>query len=764
MKRESSVRFRYLAALWVAGSVLLALATWACFRLGLNFATTALVFMIIIVLLSLMDSFVSSAVFSVVAFSCLNYFFTQPLFSFYVADPQDIVALAAFLLTSLAVTSLVRRVRRLGEIRLEQTRLLDFTHDPIIARDMRDVITYWNRGAEELYGWKKEEALGKVIHALLQTSFPAPFEQIKQTSLGTGRWEGELVHIKRDGTQVTVASRWSLQRDDDGLPLGTLETNNDITERKRAEEALRRTQETYLAEAQQLSHTGSFGWNVTEGEIFWSEESFRIFGYGPGSKPSVAMVLQRVHPDDLAQVQRIIDAGAAGQREFDLEHRLLMPDGSVKHLHVVAHAVTDEPGKLMFMGALMDVTAPKKADEALRLSEQRYRHLFHYMPIALWQLDARGLTELFEGLRAQGITDLPAYLDQHPEFLGRAMDALIVDEVNNRTTQMFGARDASELAGSVARCWQENPSTFRRAMEAWFRGEPTYEEETKIVALDGRVIDVLFTTARAGPAGGLGISLVGFVDITERVRAQERLSRVQAEFAHAARLSVLGELAASIAHEVNQPLAAMRTNGETALRWLDRSEPNVPKARELMQRVLADVGRASEIIARIRTMAAGRAPQQTALTLGDVIEESLVFLRQEFQAKGVSVSLELAPALPQVTGDRTQLQQVVVNLAINAVQAMAQAGTARRRIFIKTTLAAPETVCCMIEDSGPGIDPAHLAHLFDRFFTTKETGMGMGLPISRSIIEAHDGHIRADNKSTLGGARFSFDLPANEAS
>jgi C4-dicarboxylate-specific signal transduction histidine kinase len=163
-------------------------------------------------------------------------------------------------------------------------------------------------------------------------------------------------------------------------------------------------------------------------------------------------------------------------------------------------------------------------------------------------------------------------------------------------------------------------------------------------------------------------------------------------------------------------------------------------------------------------MAAGQAPQQTALTLGDVIEESLVFLRQEFQAKGVSVSLELAPALPQVTGDRTQLQQVVVNLAINAVQAMAQAGTARRRIFIKTTLAAAETVCCMIEDSGPGIDPAHLPHLFDRFFTTKETGMGMGLPISRSIIEAHDGHIRADNKSTLGGARFSFDLPANEAS
>jgi PAS domain S-box-containing protein len=764
MKQESIVRFRYLVALWIAGNVAIAFATWACFGLGLNFATTALVFLILIVLLSLMDSFISSAIFSLLAVGCLNYFFTEPLFTFYVAEPQDIVALVAFLITSLAVTSLVRQVRRLGEIRQEQTRLLDLTHDPVITRDMSDVITYWNHGAEALYGWKKEEALGKVIHELLQTTFPAPFEQIRQTSLGTGRWEGELVHIKRDGTQVTVASRWSLQRDDNGLPLGTLETNNDITERKRAEDALRRTQETYLAEAQQLSHTGSFGWNVTSGEIFWSEESFRIFGYDLSSRPSVALVLQRVHPDDSARVRRVIDGAAEGRRDFDLEHRLLMPDGSVKHLHVVAHAVNDEPGKLTFMGALMDITARKKADEALRHSEQRYRHLFHYMPIALWQLNTRGLIELFKSLRAEGITDFPAYLDQHPDFLGRAMDALIVDEVNDRTLQMFGAGDASELTGSVAHCWRDSPETFRRAMEALFRGEPTYQEETKIVALDGRVIDVLFTTARPGPISELGVSLVGFVDITERVRTQERLHQVQADFAHAARLSVLGELAASIAHEVNQPLAAMKTNGETALRWLDRPEPNVPKARELMRRVLADAGRASDIIARIRAMAAGRAPQWTALPLREVIAESMVFLRHELQSKGVSVSLDLAAVLPPVTGDRTQLQQVVVNLAINAVQAMAQAGTARRGILIRTMLSDPKTVACLIEDSGPGIDPTHLPRLFDSFFTTKDTGMGMGLPISRSIIEAHDGHIRADNKSALGGARFSFDLPANGAS
>jgi PAS domain S-box-containing protein len=329
MKRELIHRFRHLVALWIAGSVSLVFATWACLQLGLNFATTALVFLNIIVLLSLMDSFISSAVFSVIAVGSLRYFFAEPLFSLYVDSPQDIAALATFLFTSLAVTSLVRRVRRLGEVHREQTRLLDLTHDPIFVRDPNDVITYWNCGAEELYGWKREEVLGKVTHRLLQTVFPAPLEEITEALLGTGRWEGELLQTKRDGTQVIVASRWSLQRTDSGYPLGTIETNNNITDRKRAEDALRRTQETYLAEAQQLSHTGSVGWHVPSGEIFWSEESFRIFGYDKTIKPSIPLILQRIHPDDAALVQQVIDRAGHDQQDFDLEHRLMMPDGSV---------------------------------------------------------------------------------------------------------------------------------------------------------------------------------------------------------------------------------------------------------------------------------------------------------------------------------------------------------------------------------------------------------------------------------------------------
>jgi signal transduction histidine kinase len=179
--------------------------------------------------------------------------------------------------------------------------------------------------------------------------------------------------------------------------------------------------------------------------------------------------------------------------------------------------------------------------------------------------------------------------------------------------------------------------------------------------------------------------------------------------------------------------------------------------------VVADARRASEIVDGIRAMATRRAPTLVLLSLDYVIQQSMIFLRHEFQSRGISVSLDLAPELPQIVGDRTQLQQVIVNLAMNAVQAIVQSEGVRRSILIRAVLSDPETVCCNIEDSGPGIDPTHLPHLFDSFFTTKDTGMGMGLAISRSIIEAHDGQIRADNNSALGGARFSFALPANGA-
>ena len=517
--------------------------------------------------------------------------------------------------------------------------------------------------------------------------------------------------------------------------------------------------ETYLAEAQRLSHTGSFGWSVSSGQIVWSQESYRIFEYDPATTATIEIVLNRVHPDDDALVRQVINRATTHKEAFDFEHRLLMPDGSVKYLSVVAHPLIDKPGELQFVGAVMDITARKKSEEALRNSEQRYRNLFHYMPIALWQINASKLVELFKGLRAKGVTELRPYVDQHPHLLQQLTDAVKIEEVNERMIELMGARDASEILG-FSRFRHISPDSFLRGLESRWRGEPTYQEEAKIMTLDGRVIDVLMTATRPGLITDPDMSLMGIIDITERVRAQEMLQRVQADFAHAARVSMLGEFTASIAHEVNQPLAAIAINGEVGLRLLDRSEPDLAEVRELTKCVVNDARRAADIMARVRTMATRQAPEQTLLSVDEVIREALLFLRHEVQLHELMVTHHSNPAAPKVLGDRTQLQQVFVNLMVNAIQAMAQMGTTRRTLVIRTTLSDPRTLCCTLEDSGPGIKPEHLDHLFDSFFTTKDAGMGLGLPISRSIIEAHGGYLRADNESAYGGARFSFTLPA----
>jgi len=231
------------------------------------------------------------------------------------------------------------------------------------------------------------------------------------------------------------------------------------------------------------------------------------------------------------------------------------------------------------------------------------------------------------------------------------------------------------------------------------------------------------------------------------------------DLAYAARIKSLGTLTASISHEVKQPLTAIVISGQSCLQRLDAPEPDIKQARELTKRMVLYARRAAQIIDRVHALAVRRAPQQAPLWLDDVIKESLVLLRHEFQLNGVSLSVDLAPALPQVVGDGVQLQQVMVNLAINAIQAVTRSAT-RRGVFVRTMLSDSETVCCTIEDSGPGLDPEHIRFLFDDFFATKGTGSGMGLPISHSIIEAHGGHIWGDNKSALGGARFTFTLPA----
>jgi C4-dicarboxylate-specific signal transduction histidine kinase len=382
------------------------------------------------------------------------------------------------------------------------------------------------------------------------------------------------------------------------------------------------------------------------------------------------------------------------------------------------------------------------------------------MAVAFWQLDSSALNTLFGALRAEGVSDLHAHIDAHPEFLRQAMEASVAVDVNDRTLTLFGASRREDLLGPVTPFWIPGRcEAFRGSIEAGWRREPGFQAETRLRTLDGREIDVLFFVTAPPDMRDKGMVLVGNIDISEQVAARAVARQLQGELAHATRVSMLGELTASIAHEVNQPLAAIATNAAAGLRWLARDPPEVGEAKALLQRMSADARRAADIITRIRGMAVRREPQSDTLALDVLVREALQFLQHELRAQHAQLQLRLASGLPRVAGDRVQLQQVIVNLVVNALQAMAQAGSPHRELRIETALHADGAVELAVLDSGPGIADEDLGRLFESFFTTKPNGMGLGLPVCRSIVEAHRGRLLAGNRSDGGGARFVMILP-----
>jgi PAS domain S-box-containing protein len=393
------------------------------------------------------------------------------------AGPDESMIRAAVSLAAIALTTVLALRNQAANAALRaQAELLDLTHDTVFVRDVESVITYWNRGAEETYGWPRALAVGKVSHELMRTEFPEPLAEIDATLRRTGRWEGELVHTRRDGRRIIVASRWSMRRDERGQPLATLETNNDITESRRTREALQQSQ------------------------------------------------------------------------------------------------------------------------------------------LAL---------------------------------------------------------------------------------------------------------------------------------------------------AHVNRVTSLGELTASIAHEVNQPVAAAVTNASAGLRWLAAQPPDLDEARQAFARIVKDANRAGEVIRRIRALVKKAPPRQDPVDINEALREVIALARSEIQRHGVVFEAQLAADLPRIPGDRIQLQQVALNLILNAVEAMSGAAGPRRLIV----RSAPHDggIVVAVRDSGPGLSLEGFDHLFDAFYTTKPDGIGMGLAISRSIVEAHGGRLWA-SRGEPSGAVFEFSLPiADEA-
>jgi PAS domain S-box-containing protein len=465
-----------------------------------------------------------------------------------------------------------------GSVDFINRRFLEFT-----GRSMEDILDW---------GW------GSLVHPDDLMRYVGEW----QAAVATGEpMESEARVRRMDGDYRWLLIRNVPLRDELGNIVNWYGTSIDIEERHRAEDALRRS-EAFQSEAQRLSKTGSFGWSVSTGEILWSEETFRIFQYDRTTKPTVELILQRVHPEDAVHVKQTIESASMNGKDFEHEYRLVMPDNSVKHVHVVAHALSDKSGRIEYVGAVKDVTESKGAEEALR-------------------------------------------------------------------------------------------------------------------------------------------------------EAQANLARVS-------RVTTVGELTASLAHEIKQPIAAAVTNAQTCLRWLGRDQPDVAEAREAAERNIKDVTRASDIISSISLLFKKGALQRELVDVNELIREMIVLLRSEASRYAISIRTELAEDLPKVMADRVQLQQVFMNLMLNGIDAMK--GTSGGSELTIKSKSADGQLLISVSDTGVGLPPERADQIFRAFFTTKDNGTGMGLPISRSIIESHGGRLWATG-APGSGATFQFTLPVTVA-
>jgi PAS domain S-box-containing protein len=463
---------------------------------------------------------------------------------------------------------------------------------------------FWSEEHFRVYGFDPAKG-APTLEQYLQAVHPEDRELMSRTiqgmlAQGLGcdvtkrivRPDGEVRYIRCVGVPVL----------NNGVLKSIFGSAMDVTEQEHLAQELHR-REAYLAEAQRLSHTGSFGWNVASGEIFWSDETFRIFEYDSAVKPSLELVLQRTHPEDRAVVRQFLERVTDEGKDWDFEHRLLTPDGSIKYVHAVARATNNALGALEFVGAVMDVTATRRADEELH--------------------------------------------------------------------------------------------------------------------------------------------------------------QTRAQLTHFARLTTLGELTASIAHEVNQPLSGVINSGNAGLRWLDRQPPNIEKAKQSVDRVIRDAGRASQVVARVRDLAKKTLPHKGWLNINETVEEIISLTRREVRQNQVWLRTHLSTDVQLILADRIQLQQVILNLIINAVEALSAVADRQRELQLTTATVNSGGVILTVADSGPGLDQENLEEIFGAFYTTKRDGMGMGLAVSRSIIEAHGGRLWA-SRNEPRGAIFQFTLPKDQ--
>ncbi|UVO30239.1 PAS domain S-box protein [Bradyrhizobium arachidis] len=867
----------------VFGSITLAAVTLTSLYIHSPFAATAFAYLVVIMLFSLMGSFIASLVLSIVSVAASVYLFTPSTFGLRIGDLEDLLVVVAFLTASIVGTQLIGKVRQEREAAREVAAKLRHSADDLHNREKRwraifehnpvmyfmvdeagAVLNVNTLGATQL-GYAPAELVGlSVLKVILQEDREAVRKCIEMCLAKIGQshtWD--IQKVRKDGSVLWVRenAKAMLWADDKPIVLIACE---DITERKRTEFALQRS-EAHLAQAQELSHTGSFGWNTATGEVFWSKENFRIFEYDPETKPTPQHVLDRTHPEDKASVQAILDRAAQGQ-DFEHEYRLLMPDGSVKHIRAAARATRTATGDIEFVGAATDITAAKQTEQQLRRSEAYLADAQQLSRMGTWAWDCHRRCFAYRSAEVSRLfgldPDEPVSLETirsriHPDDLAlqqevqrRAIEqkagnfeydfrirlpdgtirhihsvAHAVLGRDGTTVELIGTHmdvteqhAASEQLENTLAALRESEQRFRDYAEtasdwlwetgpdhlvthlsdhasavgvlaAGLIGLPRWEIACDVeeepekwrqhrATLDARLPfrDLIYRAVNSAgstfyvrtsgkPFFDVAGKFLGYrgvsTDITARIRAdqaEQELRKAQATLAHVTRVTTLGELTASIAHEVNQPLAAIISNADACLGWMGRETPDLPAARRSVDWIIEDAIRASEVVRRVRALAKKGEIEMVPLDINEVVKEAITLVTRELVNQQVTLRTKFAPTLPTVLGDRVQLQQVIINLVMNGIEAMQAIDDRKRELTIQSSRDDKGRVQLSVTDCGAGIADEDIDRILDPFFTTKSSGLGMGLSICRSIVEAHGGRLSIVSKQEPG-ATFQFVLP-----
>ena len=563
--------------------------------------------------------------------------------------------------------------------------------------------------------------------------------------------------------------RWHLSRgvpirDADGRVVRWIGVAIDIHDRRETEEARRRS-EAWLSEAQRLSHTGNWATNrETRQVVYASNEFLRIMGFAEGEGiPSTEALLGRIHPDDRPGAIEEMERGLRETTDYAGVRRLVLPDGAIRYIHYVAQPAFDAAGHpVELIGTVVDVTERRRAEEALRESEERYRNIFETVGVAIIEEDFSKVMERLRDLKARGVRDFRRYLAEHPEIARETLALVQVTDANDAALGLFSAASKEEFLAGLARIvTPEMRAAWNAQLLAVAEGRHSVEE-VLLNTLRGEKVHTLVTIVLPPQSSCYKSVLVTVVDLSERKRSEEALRQAQAALTHVSRVATVGEVSASIAHEVNQPLGAIANNASACLSLLSSAEPKLDEVREALADIVSDAERASATIERVRGLAKRSAPERIPVRLSDLVHEVVGLAAAESATRRVAIRTEMPAELPLVLGDRVELQQVLLNLVVNAMDAMSGVDEAKRTLEIRglfDELDGHPSARISVQDRGIGLRAEQADRLFEPFYTTKAHGMGLGLAISRSIIEAHGGRLWAEADRGQG-ATFSFALPA----